>query len=519
MIQNVNDSNKPEFSTIDSVIAWFCLIVSYIFCRVFFVEFKSLGCFVLIISVYVFTIIALKFKGYKFNILPTLCAVVAMVMSVGIILFANEFLNTLIFIFVVINYFYFVYSSTDNNIKGLFSEYIFADLLKALFVLPFSSFGDLFKVCSSGKAKGFSKTLAKIIIGIAIAIIPTVIVFSLLSYDNNFTAIVKNIFNFSFHSVFMTMVSLFFTAPFSLYLFGLFSSSFSKKCSHILSEEKCEKIKNQTKVAYIITALSATIPLLLIYVIFFVSQFEYYLSAFSGVLPKEFSYAEYAREGFFQLCAVSLINLIVLILVIMLVKTDSKVSKILLKMLCITFSVFTLVLIATAVSKMLLYINSYGLTQKRVYATWFMAVIAMIFICIIAKQLCEKFKLIATCVAIFVVLFFGLSISNIDTQIAKYNVNRYISGSVETIDLEMLFELGESSVEQLVRLSEEFEKIDVYSTDDETDDYLKESLNLKLTELAQEQKTKEQDFLCYNYTRYKAKRAILKWSKEFKYVS
>ena len=108
MTQSINNSNNPVFSTIDSVVAWFCVVASYIFCRVFFIEFKSLGCFALILTAFIFTIVALIIKGYKLKFLPTLCAIVAMAMSAGIIICSNEFLNILIFVFVVINYFYFV---------------------------------------------------------------------------------------------------------------------------------------------------------------------------------------------------------------------------------------------------------------------------------------------------------------------------------------------------------------------------------------------------------------------------
>lgn len=49
-------------------------------------------------------------------------------------------------------------------------------------------------------------------------------------------------------------------------------------------------------------------------------------------------------------------------------------------------SIFTLILIATAISKMVMYISVYGLTQLRFYTTWFMLLLAVIFVMIIVKQ-------------------------------------------------------------------------------------------------------------------------------------
>lgn len=47
----------------------------------------------------------------------------------------------------------------------------------------------------------------------------------------------------------------------------------------------------------------------LIYVLFIGLQVTYLFSAFTGNIPQDFTYAEYARRGFFELCYISLCNL------------------------------------------------------------------------------------------------------------------------------------------------------------------------------------------------------------------
>ena len=63
-------------------------------------------------------------------------------------------------------------------------------------------------------------------------------------------------------------------------------------------------------------ALGATIPLCVLYLLFFGVQAGYFLSAFRSYLPDGFTFAEYARRGFFELCIVSVINLAVILLAV-----------------------------------------------------------------------------------------------------------------------------------------------------------------------------------------------------------
>ena len=56
----------------------------------------------------------------------------------------------------------------------------------------------------------------------------------------------------------------------------------------------------------------------IVYILFIAVQFKYF---FSGTLEDGFTYAEYARRGFFELLFVTLINLSITIAVITLTKT------------------------------------------------------------------------------------------------------------------------------------------------------------------------------------------------------
>ena len=120
-------------------------------------------------------------------------------------------------------------------------------------------------------------------------------------------------------------------------------------------------------------------------------------------------------------------------------------------MTCI-LSVFTLLLIITAVSKMVMYINIYGLTLLRVYTTWFMALLFIVFTGIILKLIIPKINLSKLTVTAFTVMFGALSFCNVDGLIAKYNISGYTSGSLEYFSVSMLSELSSGAAPEIKEL-------------------------------------------------------------------
>ena len=74
-----------------------------------------------------------------------------------------------------------------------------------------------------------------------------------------------------------------------------------------------------------------------------------------------------------------------------------------------------------------------------------------------------KIKLLPICASVCVVMFAALALSGSGSAIAKYNVDRYLDGSLKTIDVMALEDLGDEAVPQLVRLAKAYDK--KYGTD------------------------------------------------------
>ncbi len=447
-------NGKRIFSAVDSIFAWLCLLAGYAFCRVFPAARHPLGAFLFILAIFTVTAVILKQKGSHFTAVSLIGAVSAIIVSAALIVCANSVIHFFAYAYALIIYLFFLYSSTGNTLEKGFSDLLVVDFFKAIFIMPFFSFTHLFSAAFSGKAKNSGALFLKILLGILLAFIPTITVLILLSYDSNFTVLLKNIFHIPLDDIFSHIGSILLGIPIAMYLYGLFISSIDQKCSDIITADQCRNISATIKIIPSATVLAAVLPLLAIYFLFFISQWEYYISAFSGILPEQFNYAQYAREGFFQLCAVCVINFAVIAAITLFMKRKNNTPSLLLRILTLIISVFTLILISTAMAKMILYINCYGLTPKRVYAAWFMGVLTLLFLLIMLKQFVFKLKLISASVAVCVICFAGLSFSGTDSFIAQYNINRYIESTLESVDIEVMESLGDSAIPHMVRLAQ-----------------------------------------------------------------
>ena len=171
-----------------------------------------------------------------------------------------------------------------------------------------------------------------------------------------------------------------------------------------------------------------------IYILFCFSQLTYFISAFQGILPKDYTFSEYARRGFFECIPLTMINVAFVVLLDLFVKDKKSIKKKKVLNIYMTFiTIFTLFLVISALSKMILYISAYGLTILRIYTAWFLILLSVILVCICIKIYSKKFNLLKNVFIIFVAMFIGLNYCNIDYVIGRYNANLYIEKNVDTI--------------------------------------------------------------------------------------
>ena len=498
---NATDSAfRPEYTPIDTAFAWLTLVTAFLFCQSLPVTSYPLGGFLLILALFASAFVILRIKKQKLAPLCICSALSSLVISTALLLTNTAFLVNLSFAYCLASYGYFLYAAFGNRIEEGLSDYVYIDYLQVLFVYPFRSFGAIFSALASSSARKFSGLLVKVLLGIIIAVIPTCVIFLFLSYDPDFLKILDELFSFDFKEIFRAVRSLFFTLPLAMYGFGLYASSLSPDPMEKVTAQDCKSRLEKMKVLPQLTALVAVLPILFLYGVYFVSQWKYYISGFTGSLPADFSYADYARQGFFELCCVSVINLLLIVGIAFLIERDKNRSAVILKLVATLFCLCTLILISTAVAKLVMYIDFYGLTPKRVYAMWLMALIALVFLLIALGQFLKKAKTVALCLAVTIVLFSALAVCDVNGLCARYNADRYLSGTLETFDAGAMSNLGDSAVPSLVRVATEM--------DPQKDPHLHRRIDAILREKAAQLQSKDRSIFAFTVPAARAKAAL-----------
>ncbi len=237
----------------------------------------------------------------------------------------------------------------------------------------------------------------------------------------------------------------------------------------------------------------------LVYVLYIISQLTYFFSAFTGKTPADFLPAAYARRGFFEMCVICVINLALMFGVLLCSgRYKGKIQKPI-AAVCTFMSLFSLLLIVTAQSKMYLYITRFGLTRLRLLTSVFMIFLGAVFILLILRLFITRLPYMRPLILIAALITILVGLADVDATIARYNVEAYQSGKLSTVDVEELKSLNDSAIPHIIPLLDD--KNDAVRT--ETRLYL----DARRTHL-KAKFDKDFDFRSFNYSEYKALRAL-----------
>ncbi|MDD2361980.1 MAG: DUF4173 domain-containing protein [Oscillospiraceae bacterium] len=203
--------------------------------------------------------------------------------------------------------------------------------------------------------------------------------------------------------------------------------------------------------------LTATVFIVidLIFILFVIIQLGY---LFAGMeLPNGMSYADYARSGFFELCGVLCVSVIVIMICLIFVqKNDKQRLPGYISFLLTVFILCNYVIIASSAYRMITYISAYDLSEKRVMVTWLDAVFAICMIGAIIKIWRPKFNAFSFTALTVIIMSVALNTVNVKALIADYNVDKYLesrtTSSERKVDIEYLGNLGSSAVKATYRL-------------------------------------------------------------------
>lgn len=273
--------------------------------------------------------------------------------------------------------------------KGKSSQWILVDGWNTIIVVPFYNFICHLKVLGSSKkenGKGVVHCLWTILLGLAITLPILFITLPLLGRaDQHFADLLLG-FGWYFHEeALYFLLRALFSLPVTAYLFGLIYGSLHRRNTDHFSRKRTGETMAACRIVPNLALHTVLMIVCAVYILFIGLQGSYIFSAFLGLRPATYTYAEYARQGFFELCQVAVLNLTVLTLANSFGRQSRAESK-LLRVMNVVVSALTLLLIATAMSKMLLYISAYGLTEKRVLTMVFMIWLLLVFTLLIIWQ-------------------------------------------------------------------------------------------------------------------------------------
>ena len=189
-----------------------------------------------------------------------------------------------------------------------------------------------------------------------------------------------------------------------------------------------------------------------LYLVYLASQLAYVVGGFSGILPEDFTLAEYARRGFFEMSRLCALNLTIMALGVGLTRKNGK-SPLLTRLLALFIGLMTLFFVAAASAKMVMYIGSYGLTWKRVTTEVFMLWLAVTTVLVSIWLFRESLPYMKISMVVGLALCALLFLGDVNARVAQYNVRAYQSGKLQTVDTEYLWQLSESAVPYLEELT------------------------------------------------------------------
>ena len=273
--------------------------------------------------------------------------------------------------------------------KGQTSSWILLDSWNGLIALPILNFlcqiRLIFQIFSEKREE--KKDWRMVLLGILISIPALLVIIPILSQaDTGFRSLVDTVLDALGEDFRILIWRGIMGILLGALMFGTLYGGVYKR--HV-KEEECIRFHEESGRVFRfvpdIAVLTFGIIVSAVYVLFIGLQARYLFSAFFGILPEAYTYAQYARQGFFELCVIALLNASFLIAMNGCAKTPRRKNRGLLLENGI-LGALTLLLLTTAASKLGMYIVAYGFTVKRCISSIFLIWLFLVFILVLIYQ-------------------------------------------------------------------------------------------------------------------------------------
>jgi hypothetical protein len=285
----------------------------------------------------------------------------------------------------------------------------------------------------------------------ALMAVPVLVIFGVLfsKADLAFSQFINNFININIteHTVQYLILLIFaFTAALSFLSYIFFPVQFKPE----LTEKNDNKDGQAGKGIEVMVFLGLICALFLLFICF---QITYLFGGETNIIDAGFTYAEYARRGFWELLAVGLLSLLVLFSSEKYAGIESKRDNRFLFPALILITEVGIV-IFSAFKRLCLYTDAYGMTLPRFYGAGIIILLSVLFILLAIKFIRskkEQFLAFGTLISVagFIIV---INLVNPDAFIANSNMEQY--NKTGKIDLSYIRELSADA---------EYQKIELYN--------------------------------------------------------
>lgn len=263
------------------------------------------------------------------------------------------------------------------------------------------------------KSNHKTKIFTEAMIGLAIAVpLLCVVIILLSSADAVFGKVIKKILMGG-----ITYTPIYFYNTISVIFMTLFVFWTGYCLFSFLDRPKAEGKKKDRQIGSSVIAITVTSLLTFVYLVFCLIQISYVITG-NMELPRGYTYAEYAHEGYNQLLFLSAMNLVI----VLAAEYCFRKHRILNAVLSV-FCACTYIMMMSCVARMMMYIETYALTMTRLLVLWSVIVLAVSLTIILLHIFIPEINVFRSCFVAVIGLYLVFAGIHPDYWIASYNIS------------------------------------------------------------------------------------------------
>lgn len=320
--------------------------------------------------------------------------------------------------------------------------YIKIVFLPLKFVLPiFQTFSDIFFLRGIQKDK---KTVVQVVKGIVLTI-PVLVIFLALfsSADLMFQKYISDIIHIEPETVSRSILVLIITLIFT----GAYTYCFQEKEGSLVKSQR----SNNHTIGHIESSIVLS-SVNMLFFIFILVQATYLFGGEGTIATQDFTYAEYARRGFFELITVAIVSFLLLLATEKFIVKKEIDHALVFKVLSTILVIQIMLIMASALTRLSLYEEAYGFTTSRLFGHAFIFLLVAVFSLLLYKIYKDKQEhAFAFRVFISMALFLAvMNIINPDEFIARRNIERFTATG--KLDAEYLGRLSDDALPTTIKI-------------------------------------------------------------------